>query len=94
MNPATKISVTRRLARIGGQVRGLDQMIRQERYCLDVVAQVRAARSALARIETQIAIGSLITRFPGIRLAEPSAEPAYKYVPGFRGLAELSVVLD
>jgi DNA-binding FrmR family transcriptional regulator len=51
MNPATKISVTRRLARIGGQVRGLDQMIRQDRYCLDVVAQVRAARSALARIE-------------------------------------------
>ena len=51
MNPATKISVTRRLARIGGQVRGLDQMIKQDRYCLDVVAQVRAARSALARIE-------------------------------------------
>jgi cytochrome P450 len=50
--------------------------------------------SALARIETQIAIGSLITRFPDIRLAEPSVEPAYKYVPGFRGLAELSVVLQ
>jgi DNA-binding FrmR family transcriptional regulator len=51
MNSTTKSSVARRLAKIEGQVRGLDQMIRQDRYCLDVVAQVRAARSALARIE-------------------------------------------
>jgi DNA-binding FrmR family transcriptional regulator len=40
-----------RLARIEGQVRGLAQMVEQDRYCLDIVAQVRAARSALAKIE-------------------------------------------
>ena len=49
--------------------------------------------AALARMETQIAIGSLIARFPGIRLADPTAAPHYKYVPGFHGLADLQVVL-
>ena len=47
----------------------------------------------LARIETQIAVSSLITRFPRIRLADPSNPPSYKYVPGFHGLADLRVVL-
>jgi DNA-binding FrmR family transcriptional regulator len=51
MKADTKSAVGKRLARIEGQVRGLAQMIDQDRYCLDVVAQVRAARSALARIE-------------------------------------------
>ena len=51
MNSETKQSVAKRLARVEGQVRGLAQMIEQDRYCLDVVAQVRAARSALAKVE-------------------------------------------
>ena len=56
MKPETKKAVAVRLARIEGQVRGLVQMIEQDRYCLDVVAQVRAARSALGKIE-QIVLG-------------------------------------
>ena len=51
MKAETKTSVATRLARIEGQVRGLNQMVEQDRYCLEVVAQVRAARAALARIE-------------------------------------------
>lgn len=51
MTPASKVSVAKRLARIEGQVRGLNQMIEQDRYCLDVVTQVRAARAALAKVE-------------------------------------------
>lgn len=51
MKSDTKASVARRLARIEGQVRGLAQMVEGNRYCLDVVTQVRAARSALAKIE-------------------------------------------
>jgi cytochrome P450 len=49
--------------------------------------------AALARMETQIAIGSLVARFPRIRLADPGAAPSYKYVPGFRGLVDLRVLL-
>ncbi|HZL00010.1 MAG TPA: metal-sensitive transcriptional regulator [Caulobacteraceae bacterium] len=51
MNVETKKAVATRLARIEGQVRGLSQMVEKDRYCLDVVTQVRAARAALARIE-------------------------------------------
>ncbi len=51
MNTATKTAVAKRLARIEGQVRGLSVMVEKDRYCLDVVTQVRAARAALAKIE-------------------------------------------
>lgn len=51
MKSDTKKSLSTRLARVEGQVRGLAQMVEDDRYCLDVVAQVRAARSALAKVE-------------------------------------------
>jgi DNA-binding FrmR family transcriptional regulator len=51
MTPETKRTVKTRLARIEGQVRGLGQMIEPDRYCIDVITQVRAARAALAKIE-------------------------------------------
>jgi DNA-binding FrmR family transcriptional regulator len=54
MTPETKKLVNSRLARIEGQVRGLAQMVDQDRYCLDVIAQVRAAKSALAKVEQMI----------------------------------------
>jgi DNA-binding FrmR family transcriptional regulator len=54
VSPETKKTVRSRLARIEGQVRGLAQMIERDRYCLEVVAQVRAAKSALAKIEQMV----------------------------------------
>lgn len=54
MKTETKKLVATRLARVEGQVRGLAQMVEQDRYCLDVVAQVRAARSALAKVEQMV----------------------------------------
>lgn len=54
MTPSSKSGIGRRLARIEGQVRGLHQMVEQDRYCLDVVTQIRAARSALAKVEQLI----------------------------------------
>jgi DNA-binding FrmR family transcriptional regulator len=41
-----------RLRRIEGQVRGIAGMIEDERYCIDVLTQLRAAKAALARVET------------------------------------------
>jgi cytochrome P450 len=48
----------------------------------------------LARLEAQVAIAALITRFPNLRLADAQSTPPYKFVPGFRGLAALSVRVD
>lgn len=43
-----------RLSRIEGQVRGVSKMIEDERYCLDVLTQLRAVRAALARVEANL----------------------------------------
>jgi DNA-binding FrmR family transcriptional regulator len=37
----------KRLARIEGQVRGLQRMITEDKYCIDVLTQVNAASAAL-----------------------------------------------
>ncbi|OEV05573.1 metal-sensitive transcriptional regulator [Streptomyces oceani] len=42
-----KDSVVRRLRRIEGQVRGLQRMVEQDTYCIDVLTQVSATTSAL-----------------------------------------------
>ena len=44
----------RRLNRIEGQVRGISRMIEQERYCIDVLQQLQAVKSALARVEDAV----------------------------------------
>jgi DNA-binding FrmR family transcriptional regulator len=54
MQPAAKASVLRRLKRIEGQVRGLARMVEDDRYCIDIVTQVAAARTALRRAEEEI----------------------------------------
>ena len=41
-----------RLNRIEGQVRGISRMIADDRYCIDVLTQLRAVRAAVARVET------------------------------------------
>ena len=38
------------LRRVEGQVRGIQRMVEEERYCVDVLHQVAAARMALARL--------------------------------------------
>lgn len=43
-----------RLRKIEGQVRGIVRMIEEKRYCIDILIQVQAVRSALARVEDEI----------------------------------------
>jgi DNA-binding FrmR family transcriptional regulator len=42
-----KAALRKRLKRIEGQVRGLQNMIEEERYCIDILTQVSATRAAL-----------------------------------------------
>jgi CsoR family transcriptional regulator, copper-sensing transcriptional repressor len=50
-HPAVKETVSqdakRRLARISGQVAGLQKMVDEQRYCVDILTQVAALRAAL-----------------------------------------------
>lgn len=43
-----------RLSRIEGQVRGLSKMIEEDRYCIDVLTQIRAIKAALGRVEANL----------------------------------------
>jgi DNA-binding FrmR family transcriptional regulator len=47
VDPAIKARVRNRLRRIEGQVRGLQQMVEQERYCADILAQMASVQAAL-----------------------------------------------
>lgn len=47
---ATKDQLVDRLARIEGQVRGVARMVEEDRYCIDVVTQINAARAALDKV--------------------------------------------
>ena len=44
----------KRLNRVEGQIRGISNMIEEGKYCVDILTQIKAARSALASIERQI----------------------------------------
>jgi len=40
-----------RLRRIEGQVRGLQELVEKDTYCIDVITQTSAIKSALSRVE-------------------------------------------
>ena len=54
MNAQMKKSQLARLSRIEGQVRGVARMVEEDRYCIDVINQVRAVRAALDKVEQEI----------------------------------------
>ena len=54
MRKEIKASCLKRLKRIEGQIRGLAGMVEDERYCIDVVTQIAAAKAALRRVEEEI----------------------------------------
>ncbi len=49
-----KAALDKRLARLEGQVKAVRQMIEDDRYCVDVITQIQAARSALAAVGEQL----------------------------------------
>ncbi|BCW89813.1 Copper-sensing transcriptional repressor CsoR [Alphaproteobacteria bacterium SO-S41] len=47
------------LKRIEGQVRGIAGMVEADRYCIDIVTQIAAARAALSRVEADLLRGHI-----------------------------------
>jgi CsoR family transcriptional regulator, copper-sensing transcriptional repressor len=46
----SKVDLVKRLRRIEGQARGVAQMVEEDRYCIDVLTQISAIRSALESV--------------------------------------------
>jgi DNA-binding FrmR family transcriptional regulator len=51
---ANKAKVLNRLRRIEGQVRGLERMVEDDAYCIDVLTQVSAATKALQAVALEL----------------------------------------
>jgi DNA-binding FrmR family transcriptional regulator len=47
---ASKDSLIKRLKRIEGQVRGVQGMVEDDRYCIDVLTQISAVQAALDKV--------------------------------------------
>jgi CsoR family transcriptional regulator, copper-sensing transcriptional repressor len=47
---ASKDQLLNRLARVEGQVRGVANMVEEDRYCIDVLTQINAVQAALDKI--------------------------------------------
>ncbi len=45
-----KDKIKNRLRRITGQVGGLERMVEEERYCIDILTQISAAQAALDKV--------------------------------------------
>jgi len=51
---ADKDALVRRLHRIEGQVRGIEKMVEEDRYCIDVLTQISAVTTALESVAFRI----------------------------------------
>jgi DNA-binding FrmR family transcriptional regulator len=56
LNDHDKEVVHKRLRKVAGQVAGIERMVEQDRYCIDVVMQLSAARAALAKV-SEVVLG-------------------------------------
>jgi DNA-binding FrmR family transcriptional regulator len=54
MEDASRDKIRKRIKRIAGQVAGLEKMVDEERYCVDVLTQLAAVRSALDALGVEL----------------------------------------
>jgi hypothetical protein len=67
MSPDTRRKLETRLRRIAGQVSGLERMVGEDRYCVDILLQIAAVRAASAPASCCSALSS--------RAASPKPSP-------------------
>jgi DNA-binding FrmR family transcriptional regulator len=50
MDQTTKTDVTRRLASAAGHIKGIERMVNEDVYCIDVIQQMQAVQAALNKV--------------------------------------------
>jgi DNA-binding FrmR family transcriptional regulator len=68
---ATKDQLQTRLRRVEGQVRGIERMVEEDRYCIDVLTQIAAIQAALDKVALGLLDGHAHTCVIG---AEPGQQ--------------------
>ena len=78
VDPAAKTRNLKRLRRIEGQVRGLQKMIEEDRYCADVLTQISSVHEALRAVGRELMRNHLRhCAASAIRSGESEAEAMY-----------------
>ena len=54
MDDATRTEITRRLASAAGHIKGIERMVQNDAYCIDVIRQIQAVQAALSKVSTQM----------------------------------------
>ncbi|MFO7679826.1 MAG: metal-sensitive transcriptional regulator [Chloroflexota bacterium] len=54
MDDTTKQTVTRRLASAAGHLKGIERMVNEDTYCIEVIQQIQAVQAALNKVSTLI----------------------------------------
>ena len=54
MDNTTKTAVSRRLASAAGHIKGVERMVGDDAYCIDVIRQIQAVQAALSKVSTLI----------------------------------------
>jgi len=70
-----KDGLVKRLHRIEGQVRGIERMVVEERYCIDVLTQIAAVSTALEGVALEV-LDDHVTHCVGEALASGDEEDA------------------
>jgi len=52
MDDVTKKAVTQRLASAAGHIKGIEKMVANDTYCIDVIKQIQAVQAALSKVST------------------------------------------
>ncbi|HSM57120.1 MAG TPA: metal-sensitive transcriptional regulator [Candidatus Sulfomarinibacteraceae bacterium] len=54
MEETVRQDITRRLASAAGHLKGIERMVDEDKYCIDVIQQVQAVQAALNKVNTMI----------------------------------------
>ena len=54
MDEQTRKTVSQRLASAAGHIKGIERMVQEDDYCIDVIKQIQAVQAALNKINTLI----------------------------------------
>ena len=52
--PAVKEEIHRRINRLSGQLAGIQRMVEEEAYCVDILQQIAAVRGALGKVAARL----------------------------------------
>ena len=79
VDPAIKERNQKRLRRIEGQVRGLQKMVDEERYCADILVQISSVQEALRSVGRELLRNHLKhCATKAIRASDADAEKMYE----------------